>query len=409
MISQLDAVAVVDGVHVLDPTSVRVALDEAAAPFAAASIVVEFTPELAEIVDPRDGTPRLVLTLSQRYSGSDPLSAVSELFEGGTLADWSAEFAGQTLVDLTWTFGRVWNGFGYRPTSHRRLDLGIRDRVVDHQAGTITLRATSDESLLIDYGLLASTSVSPTSLTVLSAVQLALGRAIPTATLTTTEGAQTITAESAVWRPGVSAWDYLQPLTAAAGLRLWCDELRVWHLAAPETIVNPGQLTLAATGSVTAATDTVSRDTFEWFDGVVVTYTWTDGSNVRHEQSDVAGEAGATKVQHVQHSRPYPRAGEAAARLRKVRGQGRVLDVSAVANFDAYPSTAASLSVPDTPTQTGYVAAVVWDLPSDEMQVRTRGLTDTPPSSWAFGGVGVAWNDLPVGMSWDEFDWGLVV
>lgn len=402
MISALDVAASVAGVQ-LEVSDARVSLDEARAPFASATLTVPYDPATVDLLDPRLN-PRMSLRLEQRWSGSDPLSALSDRFAGKTLADLTAAYGGR-IATITTAYGRAWNAFGYsRGTVTRTLDLGLRGRSIDHDAGTVTLALASDEDLLRDYGLLSASPVSPSALTVLDAVVLALSTVLPGATITTTQGAQTITAASAVWQPGVSAWDYLTPLTASAGLRLWCDERRVWHLAAPADVVAPGQVTLAATGSVTAATDTVNRDSDLWADGCVVTYTWTDASNVAHVAYDVAGPSTTTRVHHVKVERPWPRAGEAAARLRKLQGAGRVLSVSAVADFGAYPAMAASLSVPNTPTQTGYVQAVTWSIPSDEMDITTRGLIDTPATAWAFLSAGIGWNKAPVGVKWTDTD-----
>lgn len=385
-----------------DSTAV-LSLDEGRVPFGRVELTVPYDPATVGVLDPRDD-PRLIVHLERRFSGSDPVSVLSAEFAGKKASDVSAAWAGLRAADITGRYGHPWNAFGFRATQRRRMDLSIRSRRVDHAAGTVALVAATDEALLQDYALLSATPISPSVLTVRGAVELALSRAVPGAVLPGAEGAQTITAESAVWQPGVSAWDYLSSLTASAGLRLWCDEARVWHLAAPETIITPGQVSLAADQSVTAATDTISRDESLWADGVVVTYTWTDASNVRQVRHDVAGDANASRVLHVELNRPYPRAGEAAARLRKLRALGRVLDVEAVADPSVYPAMAASLTVPGTPLQSGWVSSVTWRVPEDRMTVTTRELIDVPTTAWAFLPAGIAWNKSPVGVSWLDPD-----
>jgi hypothetical protein len=394
------------GARSLPLRDVALSIDETRSPFALADLTIPYDPATIDALDPRTSPPpRLTLTLERRFSAALTLAAISTQFAGATLRAMSTTFAGAKLAALSATYGVAWNAYGFRAAQRVTADLVLRSRNIDFAANTVALGAATDEALLLDYGLMNPAAVSPALLTVGDAVRLALSYAAPGAVLVTTDGAQVITAESAAWKPGVSAWEYASTLATSAGLRLWCDEHRVWHLAAPKDITTPGQVALSATQSVTTATDLVTRDTDAWFDAVVVTYAWTDAGNVRREQSDIAGPPTATRVLHVTESTPYPRAGAAAARLRKVKGQGRVLSIAAVADLDAYPAKGASLSVPNTPTQIGYVAAVTWTLPADEMTVQTRELVDTPATSWLFGNPAQSWTDVPPGMTWSTFTW----
>jgi hypothetical protein len=394
------------GALTLPVRQVALSVDQTRAPFGMADLTIPYDPATIDALDPRTTpAPRLSVTLDRRFADILTLARISTQFAGGTLAAVSTKYMGATLRALSAAYGTVWNAFGFRPPQGFTADLVVRSRDIDFAANTVHVRAGTDEALLLDYGLLATAPVSPAALTVADAVRLALAYAAPGAVLVTTDGAQAISAESAVWKPGVSAWNYASTLCTSAGLRLWCDEHRVWRLVAPDAITAPGQVTLSASDSVTQAGDLITRETDAWFDGVVVTYAWTDAANVHHEQSDIAGPASASRILLVQEDRPFPRAGAAAARLRKVKGQGRVLTIDAVADLAAYPAMAASLSVPNTPTQTGYVAAVTWTVPADEMTVATRGLVDTPPTSWAYGNVAQSWTDVPAGMHWNTFNW----
>lgn len=389
------------------PLAVRdatVRLDEARVPFASVTLTLPYAPGSVDVLDPRGLPKRVIVDVERRFSGSEPASAVSAAHSGQTAAAVTAAWAGRTARDLTAQYGDPWNPFGFRATQRRRLNLSLRSRRVDHSAGTVTVDASSDEALLIAYGLMSDTPVSPTALTVRAAVELVLSRAVPGAVLGGSAGAHPISAESAVWQPGVSGWDYLSPLTASAGLRLWCDEARVWHLEPPETVITPGQASLSADASVTAAVDSISLDDDEWADGVVVVYSWTDASNVRREVIDAAGDITSSRVLRVQHERPFPGPGEAAARLRKIQARGRVLSVTAVADPSVYPAQAATLTVPPTPAQSGWVTAVEWRVPDDVMSVTTRDLVDTPNTAWLFLRAGIAWEDSPPGVSWTDTD-----
>ena len=133
-----------------------------------------------------------------------------------------------------------------------------------------------------------------------------------------------------VWLPGVTGWDYLEPICTSAGLRLWCDETNVWRLDKPFEVYTPGLVVLAATQNVTRADDTIDRDSDTWYDAVQVTYTSTNvttGATVI--EYDSVGASSPTKVLVVKYDRPKPRDGAAQAFMGKIDGQGVVGQVIA--------------------------------------------------------------------------------
>lgn len=403
MISALSGTVKLNGVA-LPVSDVEVTVDEAAAPFASGSFTVPYTADLAAALDPRASKPpRVQITLRQDFFEAQAIASFNTESVGLTAADFNRKYAGWSINDFNLNHATVWNAFGVREAVSRTLDLGVRSRRIQHSGATIAVEVASDEALLQDGGLVASTGVSPAGLTVLSAITLVLTTTFGAGGYDLhfgSEGGQAITADSAVWQPGVGGWDYLQPLTASAGVRLWCDEKRVWHLSKPETITNPGQVRLFATNTIKDAEDTVSRNSDAWYEAVVVKYDWTDTGNVRHVEYDVAGNPGSGRVLLVQRDTPKPRAGEAAARLRKLSGQGRVLNVDAVADFAAYPATDLQLTLPDSPVQAGWISAVTWRIGADDMTVRTRELVDTPANAWTLVAPGKAWNAVPAGTAW---------
>jgi hypothetical protein len=199
------------------------------------------------------------------------------------------------------------------------------------------------------------------------------------------------------WEPGESAWDFVAPLIQTSGLRLYCDERRRWLLVDPATPVD-GQINITAGVNLTDGRDTISRSR-DWFDAVVVEYSWNDEAGSSKVAWDVAGAPG-TKVLTLRYQRPYPGPGAAASVLDRSRGRGRVLDISALSDYAATPGIAVQATLPASPIQTGFVSAVTWSLPADEMTVKSRGLTDTPATAWMFLAPGVKWTDSPVGASW---------
>lgn len=179
-----------------------------------------------------------------------------------------------------------------------------------------------------------------------------------------------LTDDSFTWAPGVSAWDFVHPLVEAAGLRLFCDEYRVWHLVDPSTWTADGTLTLAAADNITDALDTIDRDGDDWYDSVVIKYSWLNKYGVPKVRYDAAGPGG--KVLLLEYDRAYPGAGAAAAILARSMAKGRMLDISAISDYLASPAMAFEATLPSTPEQTGVVSKVTWSHPADEMTVKTR-------------------------------------
>jgi hypothetical protein len=207
--------------------------------------------------------------------------------------------------------------------------------------------------------------------------------------------------ESLLWKAGTSAWDLLLPLTASARKRLFCDETRAWRLV-DQAYAVPGVVVASPLNS-REGSDTINRDGDAWADGVIARYRWTgrDGSTL--EQLDAAGSPG--KVRIVDFDRPYPGPGAAAFILNRMQGQGRSQDAVASTVLATSPGMEARVTLPGTIDQIGRVQRVEFDLKYPWMTLGTRGLTDTPPTAYIFGDPGISYDDVPVGMSYDEFDW----
>lgn len=202
------------------------------------------------------------------------------------------------------------------------------------------------------------------------------------------------------WKAGISAWEFLQPLTAVAGLRLYCDETRAWRLIDPAEFASPGRVTLSPLNS-TEGVDEISRENADIYcTGVVVKYSWTDPTGTAKTATDTAGTAGRVFI--VELNRPYPGPGVAAAILARRQGQGRTQDVTALAVWAAQPGQEASISLPGTVEQIGRVASVEWELPAGLMRVGTTGLVDVPPEAWLALDPGESWLDSPIGESWTD-------
>lgn len=210
--------------------------------------------------------------------------------------------------------------------------------------------------------------------------------------------------------PGVTDWDFLDPLIRTAGLRLFCDEQRAWRLVEPASYRLEGETRVSEGTNATRGADTISLQATRpdgspvWYTGVVVVYRWTDTDGVQHVAYDAAGTG--QKVYRIELARPYPGPGLAVSRLAQATGRGRVQDLEALADLGATPGQSLVSTMPATPIQLGQVSAVKWFWAAegerhDLMAIRSRGLTDTPPTAWAFAEG--TWDDV-AGIQWNEID-----
>lgn len=209
-----------------------------------------------------------------------------------------------------------------------------------------------------------------------------------------------LSTDATIWEPGVTAWEYVEPLVQATGLRLYCTEHREWVLEESGTTTD-GLITVSEGHNVTEASDVISlEDDAEHFTGVVVTYRWDDAEGVSQTRYDVAGEP--DKVFTIEYNRPYPGPGAAASILNRAAGRGRTFALDTMSNYTADPGKPLAATLPDTPVQVGYIRAVEWRLPEARMTITSRGLTDTPDTAWIFDPPGESWADIPVGTNWLE-------
>lgn len=173
--------------------------------------------------------------------------------------------------------------------------------------------------------------------------------------------------------PGETDWDFLQPLVQAAGLRLFCDELRRWYLVDPDTYTVAGTIDL---DDPKRADDRISRDRGDWADKVVVKYSWIGAAGTPQVRYDVAGSG--TMLVLIEWDRPYPGPGAAAAILARYQGRGRVQSILAGAELAASPAMAVTTELPHTPPQEGVISRVRFDLDvsSIAMTITPRDLED---------------------------------
>lgn len=388
----------------------RITLDETWNPYAQASITIPLNKDLIDVLDPRSGA-RIKLYTTQSYGKSDKLSSLTATYSGQQISDITAAWTGQTIGDLSaWyfvpynasgsnTFATLsslyggdtiaditadWDGLYFWEVSElysrsypsgiyqnyqRGFDLAIRTRTVNIDNATITLELASDEALLQDYALVQDINYSPATTdlrTIINGVLARINAGLVAGTTT-----HTVLADATIWAPGQTAWDYLESMLQEAGLRLFCDERRRWNLV-EDTYTAEGLVELFSNETITAAEETISRDNDDWYDSVVIKYTWTNDLGETVINYDTAAVENYQKTKLIEIESLYPGAGAAQRILDRAIARGITKDVSAVGNYRVTPSTACTIYLTGYPTEKGYVRAVTWNLPGDEMTVTTR-------------------------------------
>jgi hypothetical protein len=190
------------------------------------------------------------------------------------------------------------------------------------------------------------------------------------------------------WTPGQTAWDFLTAILQTVGLRLFCDEARVWRLVDNDYSV-PGLVHVDHGVNLYAHQDLMSRTASQndgiplYADAVVIKYSWRD---TRLRDQVAYDRAGATNPQKAyQLERPdtaYPGPGAAAYILTRIQARKRQLAVTGATDLSVTPGQEVTVSVPRAPTQTGLVDGVSWDLNSGVMTLQTKGVVNTPANAW---------------------------
>ena len=388
----------------------QIGLDESWAPYCQASITIPYNASIVDSLDPRTGS-RIKLYLSQSYGVSDKLSSLTNTYSGQQISDITAAWTGKTIGQLSaWYFvpynasgsntlatlsslyggdqisdiTAAWNGLyiwqvselysrsypsGIFNNGERAFDLTIRSRNISITDATISLTLASDEALLQDYALVQDINFSPgtTDLrTIIKGVLARIGDGLVAGTTTAT-----VDADATIWAPGQTAWDYLTPMLQTAALRLFCDERRNWYLV-DDTYLNDGLIELFSNETITDAGEIIDRENEDWFDSVVIKYSWTDETGSTIIAYDTAAVNGYQKTKLIEIESLYPGAGAAQRILDRAISRGITKDVTAVLNIKATPSTATSIFITGLPLEETVLRAVSWSYPSDVMEITTR-------------------------------------
>jgi hypothetical protein len=313
----------------LRPISAQITLDEAWSPYARATLTCPIPPgTLITQIDPRQGD-RVTIVVKRTNV--------------------------QTQAVQTRTF-----------------DLGLRGSTIDYLNGTMTLDLAGDELRLQDflrYETVYATLNPPFTGSLVTLVNWGLGIVFPGVTLAMGAIEASIDANKIVFKAGDSMWGLLDPFVRGAGLRLWCDEARIWHLDAPSTGAG-GNFTIPG---VTMMNHTLTRE--PWADAVVIENTWTDATGAIWtvaQSAYTSAAGGPTKGFILRNAASTVPSVAAAVQLYyRMQGRGRDLTAKAVSDYTVTPGRGVAMNVPNA-SYTGMVSSVSWDFPSDEMTITTR-------------------------------------
>lgn len=295
------------------------------------------------------------------------LSTITSAY-AGDLSQWTA--AGFGSMSTLSKFLHAQGAFNPQPSTYIEANLGIRSIRRDLVAGTTKIDLASDEALLQDAAHISATPYVPTTTDVRTLVAYVLGKIGATLQAGTATGTFT----DAEWTPGQSAWDFIAPITQKAGLYLYCDENRKWHLV-PNASTS-GTLELKDDSNVTTLTTTLERKN-NYFDSCVIEYVWTNSLGETERVWDVYAPSGSTRTQLVKLTEtPYPGAGMAQKLTERAITRGETFDVEAISNYFARPKQVITVDVTGEPLKTAIVQSIDWRQPADRMTVRIRDLEE---------------------------------
>jgi hypothetical protein len=210
--------------------------------------------------------------------------------------------------------------------------------------------------------------------------------------------------QSLLWKSGVPAYELLNPIVQAAGLRLVCDENRQWSLR-DEEYRAVGSLAIRHAVNLHGGRDTISRDTALWFDARVTRYTWTDREGRTQVRTDeYALNDPYTRLTTLDIAAPYPGPGRSEYAVRRAQGRGREITASSVSDWRSNAEQPMTVVLDGTPILTGIAQTLEYDLDTDRQTVTMRAV-DTPALAWVLGPDTLTW-DAAEPLPWDGLtDW----
>ena len=359
--------------------ALELVLDEQWKPYASATVTIPWTAARAAALDPRTGAPRVGVLLRRQWYGSRAVSYLSARWSALTLAQLSTTWQAKTVADLsTFAGGTTWDA-GWQEPDELAADLGVRSRSIDYAAGTITVRASSDEQIAQDRRAYVSRPVESLPARV-SALLAAAG--LGTLLADFTAGAIFSNMPAATYGYESTLWDHAEKASTDKGLRLWCDETRTWHMGAPDA-APVGTLALPR---VSRGNDDVDVDG-GFANAIAFVAHWTSADGVsKITDFRTAPDPLPAGIQRWIYdeatytvpgdSWPGPSIDQLNARLAVLRTRDRALTLTAPADPTVRPGRGITTGSPSLPGTSGTVSTVRFSLPEDTMTITTRATVD---------------------------------
>ena len=395
----------------LKPISVNITADEAWAPYVQGTVVLPSN-QVTGIIDPRAGD-RLKIRMQQDFGDIVYLYELTAAF-GGDVSNVTAAYSPNiTPEEITRQFTYAWNIFeqalpistittAFSPVTPLKLtnanlstvwrmteylqdegtfnpppstmftaDLGVRSIAYDYVSKEATIEVASDEALAQDrigYGSDIAFFFSDLR-TMINFVFGSFAQLEP--------GPANFYYEPPYSVPKFSEnldntlWDFLDTVTKAANLVIYCDEKRRWHLIEPTATA--GTLNLKDDDNITAFTKQLTRDG-NYYNNAIIRYNTPDG--VFYDDFSAAGGTPRKSFYQVIEGIDFPGYGAAQAIVQRSLTRGELYDMQAVANFDGRPRQSLTVDITGEPVKTGIVQSVSWTLPGATMNLELRDLEE---------------------------------
>ena len=238
------------------------------------------------------------------------------------------------------------------------------------------------------------------------------------------------------WRPGQTAYDFLEPILQTLGLRTFAyaqyeygtpgggSTVAIQPLLALTTYqysrrlyytpIPDNQYAVASGINLydidvqTAIGAEFADGTPMYADAVVLHYTWTDSTGKAREAYDTYSFATTFLAPYVVEypETPFPGRGRAVNLYRRLAARRRLITVTHRLRERIEPGVLLTVTDPSlggSGSVLGYVDSTSHDLTSGVSVTRIKDAVDYPTNAWLRQAAGKSWNAVPTGTSWNTF------